>query len=314
MNPLRTGLFARRRLRGISVIEFVMAAALILGVLVASGVTLANVERSLAVSRARDGATLLAANVMTQAAQFKCQLEVDPQSAADSWKRCVEALRGETLPTSVSTSNPAGDLFFTAKFPTGCTSARDAAANPSLVASPGCTEYRVLLASRWLSTAGDPAQCQNPAKQPTVLRRTLELRWRPVSATEDVVYKLTTLQAVPSSTAFDTANRRGLVVRGTPGTVATVGLGSGKISRVLEPCTTTGASPQLTGEAWFPFLPSPGASTFTLSTGASVDWTAANFPSFGVGAPVTNFRNPAECPSTAGEIWTSSGMSCAAGQ
>jgi len=313
--PGLLGVSRRRRRAGISVIEFVMAAALILGVLVASGVTLANVERSLAVSRARDGATLLASNIMTQAAQFKCQLEVDPQTASGAWKRCVEALRGEALPTSVVTTNPAGDLFFAAKFPTGCVSAREATANPSLVPTPGCTEYKVLLTSRWLRTAGDPAQCQNPLKQPTMLRRTLELRWRPVGAVEDIVYKLTTLQAVPSSSAFDGANRRGLVVRGTPGTVATLGLGSGKVSRVLEPCTTTGVSPTATGEAWFPFLPAPASSTeYSLSIGASIDWNAANFPSFGAGSNVTNFRNPAECPSAAGEVWTSAGMSCAVGQ
>lgn len=314
MNLASTGLLGSRRRRGISVIEFVMAAALILGVLVASGVTLANVERSLAVSRARDGATLLAANIMTQAAQFKCQLEVDPQTAPGAWKRCVEALRGEALPTSVTTANPAGDLFFTAKFPTGCVSAREAAANPSLAATPGCTEYKALLTSRWLRTAGDPAQCQSPTKQPTMLRRTLELRWRPIGAVEDIVYKLTTLQAVPSSSTFDATMRRGLVVRSTPGTVVTLGLGTGNISRLVEACTTTGASPQATGEVWFPFLPSPGSATYTLSTGASIDWNAAGFPAFGAGASVTNFRNPAECPAAAGEIWTSSGMSCAVGQ
>jgi hypothetical protein len=314
VNTSHPGLLdARRRRRGISVIEFVMAAALILGVLVASGVTLANVERSLAVSRARDGATLLAANILTQAAQFKCQLEVDPQTASGAWKRCVEALRGETLPSSVVTTNPAGDLFFTAKFPTGCTPAREATAQKP--ATPGCTEYRALLTSRWLRTAGDPAQCQNPLKQPTLLRRTLELRWRPVSATEDVVYKLTTLQAVPSSSAFDATIRRGLLVRGTPGTVATLERGTEKISRVLEACTTTGASPQATGEAWFPFLPAPVSATdYSLSIGASIDWSASNFPVFGAGSNVTNFSNPIECPSAAGEIWTSSGMSCAVGQ
>ena len=290
-----------------------MAAALILGVLVAFGVTLANVERSLAVSRARDGATLLAANILTQAAQFKCQLEVDPQTASGAWKRCVEALRGETLPSSVVTTNPAGDLFFTAKFPTGCTPAREATAQKP--ATPGCTEYRALLTSRWLRTAGDPAQCQNPLKQPTLLRRTLELRWRPVSATEDVVYKLTTMQAVPSSSAFDATIRRGLLVRGTPGTVATLERSTEKISRVLEACTTTGASPQATGEAWFPFLPAPVPATdYSLSIGASIDWSASNFPVFGAGSNVTNFSNPIECPSAAGEIWTSSGMSCAVGQ
>lgn len=311
MNLARPGLRGPSRRRGISVIEFVMAAALILGVLVASGVTLANVERSLAVSRARDGATLLAANIMTQAAQFKCQLEVDPTSASGAWRRCVEALRGEALPTGVTTGNPAGDLVFTAKFPTGCRTAREATTQQP--ATPGCTEYKALLTSRWLRTAGDPAQCQHPLKQPTTLRRTLELRWRPVGATEDIVYKLTTLQAVPSSSTFDATIRRGLVVRSTPGTVVTLGLGTGKISRLVEACTTTGASPQATGEAWFPFLPSPGTATFTLSTGASVDWNAA-FPVFGAGTNVTNFRNPAECPSAAGEIWTSSSMTCAVGQ
>jgi hypothetical protein len=318
VNTSHPGLLdTRRRRRGISVIEFVMAAALILGVLVASGVTLANVERSLAVSRARDGATLLAANIMTQAAQFKCQLEVDPASASGAWKRCVEALRGEALPTSVTTANPAGDLFFTAKFPTGCTPTREATAQQP--ATPGCTEYRALLTSRWLRTAGDPAQCQNPLKQPTMLRRTLELRWRPVSAVEDVVYKLTTLQAVPSSSAFDGTIRRGLLVRGTPGTVATLGrgLGSGKISRVLEACTTTGASPQATGEAWFPFLPAPDempATDYLLSIGASIDWSASNFPVFGAGSNVMNFSNPSECPRAAGEVWTSASVSCAVEQ
>lgn len=314
MNTSHPGLLdVRRRRRGISIIEFVMAAALILGVLVASGVTLANVERSLAVSRARDGATLLAANIMTQAAQFRCQLEIDPASTSGAWKRCVEALRGEALPTSVTTVNPAGDLFFTAKFPTGCTPAREATTQKP--ATPGCTEYRALLTSRWLRTAGDPAQCQNPLKQPTVLRRTLELRWRPVSAIEDIIYKLTTLQSVPSSSAFDGAIRRGLAVRGTPGTVATLTRGSGKVSRVLEACTTTGASPQATGEAWFPFLPAPVSATdYSLSVGGAVAWDAANFPVFGAGSNVTNFSSPKECPSAAGEIWTSASVSCAAGQ
>lgn len=284
-----------------------MAAALILGVLVASGTTLANVERSLAVSRARDGATLLAANIMTQAAQFKCQLEVNP--AADSipgtWKRCVEALRGEALPTAATTSNPAGDLFFTAKFPTGCTTAREAAANPALAPTPGCTEYKVLLSSRWLRTAADPAQCQNPGRQPTMLRRTLELRWRPTGAVEDVVYKLTTLQSAPTSTEYDTTKLRGVVVRTTPGTVnapavVTITSGSGRISRVVEACTA-GTTP--TGEAWFPFLPT--GATVTLSTGGSIDWNSVttNYGSNVSGYTVGN----------CGEVWTSAAPVCVVG-
>ena len=299
-----TGLLASRRTRrrGISVIEFVMAAALILGVLVASGTTLANVERSLAVSRARDGATLLAANIMTQAAQFKCQLEVDPAAVATpgAWKRCVEALRGEALPSTVATANPAGDLFFTAEFPTGCTTAREAAANPALVVTPGCTEYKVLLSSRWLRTAADPAQCQNPVRQPTMLRRTLELRWRANGAVEDVVYKLTTLQAAPTSTAYDATKLRGLVVRTAPGTVVTVTSGTGRISRVAEACTS-GTSP--TGEAWFPFLPS--GSTVTLSTGGSLDW---NSVTTNYGSNVSGYT-----VGSCSEVWTSASATCTAG-
>ena len=287
-----------------------MAAALILGVLVASGTTLANVERSLAVSRARDGATLLAANITTQAAQFECQLEVDPTDARTStaWKRCVEALRGEALPGNVATSNPAGDLFFTAEFPTGCTTAGEAAANPSLVVTPGCIEYKVLLSSRWLRTAADPDQCQDPVRQPTMLRRTLELRWRPTGAVEDVIYKLTTLQAAPTSPEYDTTKVRGVVVRTSPGTVnapavATITSGSGRISRVVEPCM---AGTTLTGEAWFPFLPSGTATTppptVTLSTGGSLDWNsvATNYGSDVSGYTVGN----------CGEVWTSGGTTC----
>jgi hypothetical protein len=303
------GLLALRgsRRRGISVIEFVMAAALILGVLVASGTTLANVERSLAVSRARDGATLLAANIMTQAAQFKCQLEVDPTAATTStaWKRCVEALRGEALPSTVATSNPAGDLFFTAEFPTGCTTAREAASNPSLVVTPGCTEYKVLLSSRWLRTAADPAQCQSPGRQPTLLRRTLELRWRPTGAVEDVVYKLTTLQAAPTSTEYDATKLRGVVVRATPGpvnapAVVTITSGSGRISRVVEACTA-GTTP--TGEAWFPFLPTD--ETVTLSTGGSIDWNSV--------APISGSDVSGYTVGNCGEVWQPGGSNCVVG-
>lgn len=306
----RTGLLApARRRRGISVIEFVMAAALILGVLVASGVTLANVERSLAVSRARDGATLLAANIMTQASQFRCQLEVDPtaQTTATAWKRCVESLRGEALQPAPTSSNPAGDLFFTAEFPTGCVSAADAAADPSLTPTPGCTVYKVLLSSRWLATAADPAACQSPKKQPTLMRRTLELRWRPVSATEDVVYKLVTLQAVPSSAAYDTSKPRGLLVRTAPGTaeapaMVTLTSGTGRISRVVEPCTLDGVP---TGEAWFPYL--PGTASLSVTTNQTASWTSM---SVSAGASAGGFSLADDCAG----VWTNGSVACEARQ
>lgn len=250
--------------RGLSVIEFVVAAALILGIMVASGITLANIERSLATSRARDGATLLVSNLLNQAVQFRCQLTVNPSDAAGEASRCIPRLTGSAL-----TSTTTGDMMFTSTFPSGCVAGTD----------PGCVKYTALLTSRWLDATKDPSVCQDPRKQPSLLRRTLELRWRPSGATEDVVSRTSTFQAVPQSGAYDTTSTKVLVVRtDAPGKVVSYSTPQGTITRVAEACSENGS---LVGEAFFPYRPTQSSDHRVAVSGAAIaaaDWTNGVLP------------------------------------
>lgn len=255
----------RSRLRGLSVIEFVVASSLILGVLVASGVTIANIERALAENRSRDGATLLVANVLNQAQQFSCQMTVDPALASGESTRCLKRLAGAAQGTDT-----AGDMMFKATFPAGCRFGTD----------PGCVSYTAMVTSRWLHSDEDPSACQGVSRQPSLLRRTIEVRWRTNGSAEEVVSRTSMFQSPPPSNTYDPTLSRRLLVRAAPGTVVALTASTGgTLLRVAQACTGG-------GEAWFPFLPAAGAQkTFTVSagpplTGASLDaaWAAGALP------------------------------------
>jgi len=254
----------RSRLRGLSVIEVVVASSLRLGVLVASGGTIANIERALAENRARDGATLLVANVLNQAQQFSCQLSVDPALASGESTRCLKRLAGAAQGTDT-----AGDMMFKATFPAGCRFGTD----------PGCVSYTAMVTSRWLHANEDPAACQSTSRSPSLLRRTLEVRWLRNGSAEEVVSRTSTFQSPPPSNTYDSSSSRRLVVRAAPGTVVTLTAPTGgTLLRVAQACTGG-------GEAWFPFLPAGTGRTFTVSagsplTGASLDaaWAAGALP------------------------------------
>jgi hypothetical protein len=266
---------SHRAARGMSVIEFVVASALILTILVASGTTVANMEQALAENRARDGATVIVANVLNQAQQFRCQLEVDPASASGESARCLTRLTGAVQGTSV-----AGDIMFTSTSPAGCRSGSD----------PGCVSYTALVTSRWLHAGEDPSACQSTGRQPALLRRTLEVRWRTTGSAEEVVSRTSAYQAPPSSTTYDPSSSRVLVVRAEAGTVVSLATSTGTLLRVAEACTGGGKD----GEAWFPYLPT---GSFTVNSGAKVadQWASGVLEAPGNGGGKTFDGNSPAC-------------------
>lgn len=236
----------RSRLRGGSVLEFVVAAALILVIITSASVTMATVQRSVAKDRARDAVTTLASGVLEQAALFDCQLLIEPSNAATEAAAGRNALEPSPCtkmmyPDAASAADLPieGDMVFT-RLRSGC--------------NTDC-ETTVVVTSRWLPTGEDGYRCRadgSSAGAPVLLERRAVLTWTPSGATTPLVNEYVSVEAVPRSAGFTDPTRSSVVVPALPGEAVLLKDSSGAgLLRIAMPCTSpTGAS----AEAWFPFL------------------------------------------------------------
>jgi hypothetical protein len=279
-----TRLLNRRRPRsGISVVEFLVAATLILAVLIGSGITLASAERSLARDRARDRATAAASSILEQAALFRCQHVPDPEVAA-----VVSLVCWERITQSASTVDPtlaAGDVefdFFTADCP---------------VTDPGCSPVSAELSSRWIR-ATEPALC--PSSSPTppaLLERQLTLTWRTARDNAPISSDYRSLQAVPLTADYQRSTLRSIAVVVSADESVRLSSASGAVLlRRGASCTTATGVEQT--EVWFPFLP-PAAYTVSVTapegaTLRSVEIAAGELDAC-AGVTVVRGSSTAEC-------------------
>jgi len=240
----------RRRLRrGGSVLEFVVASALILVVIVSASVTMSTVQRSVARDRARDSVTTLATGLLEQAALYDCQLQIEPSTAAG------KTAAGRALaepPPCTKMMYPEGAILEDLPLEGDMVFGRDRGS-----CSTDCLTT-VVITSRWMPVGEDAYTCRSSSPDsgaPAMLERRATLTWTPSGATTPLVNEYVSVEAAPRSAGFTDPTRSSLVVRARPGEVVilrrTDGTNPTGLVRVATPCTSpTGTS----AEAWFPFL------------------------------------------------------------
>lgn len=96
--------------KGFSIIEFIVASVLTLGILTASGTALSSAERSMANSRSVDVSAAIGISVLEQTALFNCQRTVDLSATTLGFLENVCA--GVYEPGNVSAASFAGDYIY----------------------------------------------------------------------------------------------------------------------------------------------------------------------------------------------------------
>lgn len=238
----------RRGSEGFSIIEFVVASALTLGVLTGAGLGITAARQSVAVARARDEAAAKAYAILEAASALGCQRLTDPSDAraAALNQRCAQTI-GLSSSSGVSA---AGDFTAQVARSTGfmqvTMSSRflDAGATSC---RPGVTSVTEL--------AGGP---------PELLERSVTVSW--TAGRREFSETFSLRETVSASTMPESGS---VLVNVPAGTAVTLRhpSGSGTITRVASPC----ASSPLGGLAWFPslkpgtYLVTTDAATLTLS-------------------------------------------------
>lgn len=241
----------RRPRRAASVVEFLVAASLVLVIITASSITLRTTQRSVARDRARDTVTVLASNVLEQSALFDCQLSIEPSLSV----RRSDEQRG-TGPT------PCVKLMF--DDPTAATNYTVDGDFVYLTQRPGCStscDTLVVLASRWLPIGDSAYRCRTTdAPPPALLERRAYISWTPAGGRESLLNEFVSVEAAPRSAGYTDPSRAGLAVPALAGEVVILreknaaAAAPGALLRVATPCIA--ADGTATAEAFFPFLTS----------------------------------------------------------
>ena len=161
--------------KGFSIIEFIVASTLTLGVLMASGTALSSTERGMANSRSVDTGAAIGVSVLEQTALFNCQRTTDLSTTTlGSLASVCASVYGEE---NAATSSFAGDFIYK-KIVNG-------------------TDFIVEVSSAWLysktsqtksdltslksgsSPATCPSEIQAPStfRQPSILSREVTVSW-----------------------------------------------------------------------------------------------------------------------------------------
>lgn len=233
-------MMASRRRRGFSMLEVVIAASLTLMVLTASGIALANTQKSVTTGQTRDMATTFALNVLERAAALNCGMAVDPNSDRIILEnaRCSRALLGPDTETDLPY---APDASFTTTDLNGRT-------------------FDVTATSRWVQVGAEDL-CRSTdvnavgrlqLTKPGVLERIVTLSWTVAGVQQQETY--TSTQAAPSTSDFTAAGLGGVLVYAPAGTQVTLS-SSGAGVPITRTTTTCGGSSNGDAAAWFPYLP-----------------------------------------------------------
>ena len=239
----------RRSRRAASVVEFLVAASLVLVIITASSITLRTTQRSVARDRAHDTVTVLASNILEQAALFDCQLSVEPALSVRLGDRqqgsgptpCVKLMFDD--PATAESYAVDGDFLYLTRRP-GCATSCDTV---------------VAVVSRWLPLGESVYRCRTAdTAPPGMLERRAYVTWTPSGATSSLVNEFVSVESAPRSSAFTDPSRTGVVVPANPGEIVLLreasssGTAAGALLRVASPCVNSDGS---TGaEAYFPFL------------------------------------------------------------
>jgi hypothetical protein len=228
-------------IKGFSLIEFIVAATLTLGILMGSGVALSSVERNMAASRSTDVASAVGISALEQAALFNCARTTDLSDTAQAINACKEVYsnNGTPLPAAY-----AGDYIY--------------------LKSINNVDYIIEISSTWLyskttqttpvngeSNATSSSVCPSTLsvyRQPAILERVVTVSWE--TARNGFVSKK--YVALESYYRQDPrANQGGLIVKVPTGGYVVLKR-KGQTSQVVRQssCSLEGLS-----QVYFPYLP-----------------------------------------------------------
>jgi hypothetical protein len=270
--------------RGSTIVEVIIAAALILGVLLVSGMVLSVASRALANSRTRDVASAVGVAALEQSALFNCSKAISPDSnetiqIADSCSQAIynPAICSQDPPTAsacmaaaTTLSSSAGDYIYKTKI--------------------NNIDYIVEVTSSWRfvptaiplssGTTGDTCNLSFPLGQPQILERIARVSYTSprgefvsnVYSSSESFSRSKTFVNIDSSNIF-----KKLIVTDVPAGAWMRLLSDAQLSQPILHATNCSNN---SGEILFPYLADPAPFTFSIMCaiigyGAPVDFAEA---------------------------------------
>lgn len=254
--------------KGFSIIEFVVASVLTLGILMASGTALSSTERSMAKSRSDDTGAAIGVSVLEQTALFDCQRTVDLSAATLGFLEnvCSSVYGAE----NAANSSFAGDFIY--KKTVNGTDFIVEVSSAWLYSKTSQTQDALTLPNSGSSPATCPSvQVASTFRQPSILSREVTVSW----STARNGYVSRKYISLESYYREDTADPKGsLIVQVPQGYYAvlksTTNPSAKPVARKSVCTTDTGKA-----EILFPYLP-PGDYTYSFfSIPPSTDFASA---------------------------------------
>jgi hypothetical protein len=253
---------ASRGLKAFTIIEFVIAMALTLLLLMLSSTALTGAQSVLADNRTRDASTTLALGRLELFKALGCGMQLGPTESTLSAAISTRCAKAVSLPEFT------GDGTFTATDPYDSTRTMD-----------------LYFSTRWLSSSIPVGECPRESSSlPSMLERTItvvpapartpsfeagQTLWKDLTGTVPASalgpYAFSSIEAVSSGGKYVSKGKGGILAKTVPWTKVTLGTDQGKVSRYAYPCKYPDGT--TVGIAWFPYLT---AGPYTVN-GISVD-------------------------------------------
>jgi type II secretory pathway pseudopilin PulG len=267
-------LHQRRRRSGFTLIEFLVAMTLTIGVLAAGSLAMASAERALSGVREVDQATRIGYEVLEKIRTFGCGVAVNAATASSANQACATESpsnsNGAFKDWVLKSGSPslAGDFVIERRI--DLRQAEEQAANPTADDSSK-QKFTVTVRTIWIQPGQLPSDCRtattsafiNQAEvlQPSLIRRTVSIESEGLLGPQAV--KLTAVDTVPTGVAYTAAGTGSAVVNLTSSGAAQVPVtlkaedGSWSVTKLWTPGECR--------EIWFPFL-QPGKYTAFAGT------------------------------------------------
>jgi len=261
-------LLRHSRAAAFTLIEFLVAMSLTIGVLAAGSLAMASAERAMSNVRETDAATRIGYELLEKTRVFGCGRAVDGVTASAVTTACERALLNAGW--ELITGDYNGDFTISRKL--DLRAAEESSSDPTGKAGDGSRTFTAKVQSVWGQPTVATDVCRSTAlrasetSQPTLLRRTVTITTS--GPLGDRTVTLGSVESLPNGSSYTGDGRGGVMVTGTAGnTVALTGSSSLKITKTLGPCTIIGQ-----GGAWFPYLEpgtySANGQQFTVTAGA----------------------------------------------
>ena len=267
LSIFNNAIYRRAHVRAFTLIEFLVAMTLTIGVLAAGSLAMASAERAMSNVRETDAATRIGYELLEKTRVFGCGRAVDSITGTAVTIACERALKNSGW--DLITGDYNGD--FTISRTLDLRAAEETSNDPTNLTGDGGRSFKAKVSSVWAQPTTLSSVCRSEAlrnseiSQPTLLRRTVSITTS--GALGDRIVKLESVESLPNGSSYTAAGRGGALVTGTAGNIVSLTSGSTlKITKTLGPCLIGGQ-----GGAWFPYLQpgtySANGQEFTVTAG-----------------------------------------------